>query len=82
MGYLEVAEVQAILKAIDRHSPSGERDYVLLSLLYNTGARVQEVCDLRIDSLRLDDPAVVSIVGKGRKTRHVPLWAETARVTA
>lgn len=80
MGYLEVAEVQALLKAIDRHSPSGERDYVLLSLLYNTGARVQEICDLRIDSLRLDTPAVVSIVGKGRKTRHVPLWTETARL--
>ena len=80
MGYLEVAEVQAILKAIDRDSPSGERDYVLLSLLYNTGARVQEICDLRIDSLRLDAPALVTIVGKGRKTRHVPLWPETAKL--
>jgi site-specific recombinase XerD len=80
MGYLEVVEVQAILRAIDRDSPSGERDYVLLSLLYNTGARVQEICDLRIDSLRLDTPAVVTIVGKGRKTRHVPLWKETAQL--
>lgn len=80
MGYLEVAEVQAILKAIDRGAPSGERDYVLLSLLYNTGARVQEICDLRIDSLRLNTPAVVTIVGKGRKTRHVPLWKETAQL--
>jgi site-specific recombinase XerD len=80
MGYLEVAEVQALLKAIDRDSPSGERDYVLLSLLYNTGARVQEICDLRIDSLRLDSPAVVTIVGKGRKTRYVPLWKDTAEL--
>lgn len=80
MGYLEVAEVQAILKAIDRGAPSGERDYVLLSLLHNTGARVQEICDLRIDSLRLGTPAVVTIVGKGRKTRNVPLWKETAQL--
>ncbi len=80
MGYLEVPEVQAILKAIDRGSPSGDRDYVLLSLLHNTGARVQEICDLRIDSLRLDTPAVVTIVGKGRKTRLVPLWKETAQL--
>jgi site-specific recombinase XerD len=80
MGYLEVAEVQAILKVINRSTPSGERDYVLLSLLYNTGARVQEICDLRIDSLRLNTPAVVTIVGKGRKTRHVPLWKETAQL--
>ncbi len=80
MGYLEVAEVQAILKAIDRTRPGGERDYVLLSLLYNTGARVQEICDLRIESLRLEAPPVVTLVGKGRKTRHVPLWKETARL--
>lgn len=80
MGYLEVAEVQAILRAIDRDAPSGERDYVLLSLLHNTGARVQEICDLRIDSLRLGTPAVVTIVGKGRKTRQVPLWKETAQL--
>ncbi|WP_298138369.1 site-specific integrase [Acidiferrobacter sp.] len=80
MGYLEVAEMQAILKAIDRTHPRGERDYVLLSLLYNTGARVQEICDLRIDSLRLEGPPVVTIVGKGRKTRCVPLWKETAQL--
>jgi site-specific recombinase XerD len=80
MGYLEVVEVQAVLGAIDRHSTSGERDYVLLSLLYNTGARVQEICDLRINSLRLDTPAVVTIIGKGQKTRHVPLWKETAQL--
>jgi site-specific recombinase XerD len=80
MGYLEVAEVQAILGVIDRRSDSGERDYVLLSLLYNTGARVQEICDLRIGSLRLDTPAVVTIIGKGRKVRQVPLWKETAQL--
>lgn len=80
MGYLEVAEVRAILKAIDRTNLGGERDYVLLSLLYNTGARVQEVCDLRIGSLRLEAPPIVTIVGKGRKTRHVPLWKETAQL--
>jgi len=80
MGYLEVTEVQAILNGIDRNAPSGERDYVLLNLLYNTGARVQEICDLRIASLRLETPAIVTIVGKGRKTRHVPLWKETAQL--
>lgn len=80
MGYLEVTEVQAIFKAIDRTKPSGERDYVLLSLLYNTGARVQELCDLSVASLRLGSPAVVTIVGKGQKTRYIPLWKETAEL--
>jgi integrase/recombinase XerD len=78
MEYLEISEVKALLETIDCKSASGRRDYVLLSLLYNTGARVQEICDLRVADLRLDTSPVVTITGKGRKTRHVPLWPETA----
>ena len=49
-------------------------------LLYNTGARVQEICDVRVKSIRFDPPAVATIRGKGGKTRVVPLWAETAEI--
>ncbi len=80
MGYLEVKEIQAILASVDRERPGGERDYVLLNLLYNTGARVQEICDLTVGSVRLDTPAVVTLRGKGKKTRLVPLWAQTAEL--
>jgi site-specific recombinase XerD len=48
MGYLETGEVQAILDSIDRNEASGRRDYALLSFFYNTGARVQEVVDLKV----------------------------------
>ena len=78
MGYLEVKEVQNILDAIDRKTSSGQRDYVLLQLLYNTGARVQEACDLSVSAFQLQDPPWVTITGKGRKIRQVPLWPETA----
>lgn len=78
--YLEVHEVKAILNTIDQQTPSGERDYVMLNLLYNTGARVQEICDLRINSLRLGTPSLVTITGKGGKTRQVPLWSETVKL--
>lgn len=77
MGYLEVDEITAILKEIDRFSWVGMRDYFLLSLLYNTGARVQEVCDLKVSSFRLDSPPLVTIQGKGKKVRQVPLWSDT-----
>jgi len=80
MEYLDIGEVDAILKCIDRTSALGRRDYLLLSLLYNTGARVQEIVDLRVDSLRLAAPAVVTIIGKGRKKRAVPLWEETTEL--
>jgi site-specific recombinase XerD len=49
-----------------------------LSLLYNTGARAQEMCDLRVGDVRLESPPLVIITGKGRKKRAVPLWPDTA----
>lgn len=78
MDYLEVNEIESILKGIDRSKPSGERDYVLLKLLYNTGARVQEICDLKVKSITFGHISIVTIVGKGNKTRQVPIWPETA----
>ena len=69
MGYLDVKEIKAILASVDRQIPGGECDYVLLTMLYNTGARVQEICDLTVGSVRLDTPAVVTLRGKGKKTR-------------
>lgn len=78
--YLEVKETKAILHSIDRSQPLGERDYVLLTLMYNTGARVQEICDLKPRAFRLDSPASVLITGKGSKTRQVPLWSKTAKL--
>jgi len=80
MNYLEVNEMKLILDSIDRKKPNGERDYVLLKLLYNTGARVQEICDLKVKSITFGHVPVVTIVGKGNKTRHVPIWPETAKL--
>jgi len=78
MGYLEVNEVKTILNTIDRKSVSGQRDYVLLKFLYNTGARVQEACDISVGAFQLKEPSWVMITGKGCKKRQVPLWPETA----
>lgn len=59
---------------------SNRRDTTLLSVLYDTGARVQELCDLRVRDLRLDHPSIVELTGKGRKTRHVPLVSNTIKL--
>jgi site-specific recombinase XerD len=80
IDYLEVNEVQLILESIDRTKFSGQRDYVLLKLLYNTGARVQEICDLKVNSITFGHVPVVTIVGKGKKIRQVPIWPETAKL--
>ena len=78
--YLESGEVDALLKSIDRPRPSGRRDYALFALMFNTGARVQEVLNLRRRDLRLDSPCQVRLQGKGHKVRLCPIWPATARL--
>lgn len=76
---LSVGQVHAILDSIDTAPLIGLRDKALIQLLYNTGARVQEIADLRINDLRFEKPATVTLTGKGRKTRTIPLWDETVQ---
>ncbi len=76
--YLSVEELAAILRQPDSTTPQGRRDALMLSLLYDTGARVQELIDLSIADLRLASPPQVRLTGKGRKIRVVPLMKGTA----
>ena len=80
IDYLEADELRAILGRIDRKTCLGRRDYVLLVLMFNTGARVHEVVALRTNDLRLAAPHSVRFFGKGRRERICPLWPETARL--
>ena len=82
MCYLEPAEVEAILAQPDRQRVEGQRDHALLALLYNSGARIQEVLNLCPQDIRFDPPAQVRLAGKGRKERICPLWPETAALLA
>lgn len=78
--YLEFNEIMALLKAVDRGGVDGKRDYALLALMFNTGARVSELVDMKVGDLHLDKPSGVRIMGKGRKERVCPIWTETSRV--
>ncbi len=80
IDYLEYEEIDSILKAINRATLQGSRDYALLATMFNTGARVQEVADLRACDLQLTKPFQVRLFGKGRKERYCPLWPQTATV--
>jgi len=80
MRSLTREEVQALFAGLPRNGGLTLRDRALLLFLYNTGARVQEVADLRIEQLALDRPAHVRLCGKGGKWRHCPLWNETASI--
>jgi integrase/recombinase XerD len=78
--YLERSEIEAVLSRINRSLPDGRRDYALLATMFNTGARVQEVIDVRARDLQLTRPYQVRLFGKGRKERLCPLWRQTAQV--
>ncbi|WP_292588210.1 tyrosine-type recombinase/integrase [Mesorhizobium sp.] len=78
--YLETAEIEALLAGIDRKTPAGRRDYAMFSLMFNTGARVQEIVDLRVRDVRLEPPHQVRFTGKGNKVRLCPIWPRTAQL--
>lgn len=80
--YLSSDDVHSIFAQTDTSTKYGKRDMVLLSLMYDSGARVQEICDLRVRDVRLQKPPTITLTGKGRKTRFVPIMASTANVLA
>ena len=77
VDYLEEKEMQEVLNAVNPGLHNGIRDKALLLLLYNTGARVSEIAELKIDDLGLDGNGHVRLLGKGKKQRSCPLWTET-----
>lgn len=80
VNHLTPESLQLILAQPDLTTPGGRRDVTLLSVLYDTGARVQELVDLRVRDVRLDPPPILTLTGKGRKTRHVPIMSNTETI--
>jgi integrase/recombinase XerD len=77
LGFMTRKEIEAVLAATDPETHSGQRDRLLFTLLYNTGARIAEALQLRPQDL-LD--RAVHLRGKGRKDRTVPVWPRTDRL--
>lgn len=78
MDFLTREEIDALFAQLPVRGRTAVRDRALLLLLYNTGARVQEVADLRVANLELTEHPRVHLHGKGDKWRTCPLWAETS----
>jgi len=76
--FLERDEIAKLLHSLPRGGRHALRDRALLLFLYNTGARVQEVADLRAGHLDLGEHPLVRLHGKGDKWRTCPLWQQTA----
>jgi len=76
--FLDHDEIQNLFARLPHNGRLSLRDRTLLLFLYNTGARVQEVADLRVENLDLEKQPSVRLHGKGDKWRMCPLWKETA----
>jgi site-specific recombinase XerD len=76
--YLERDEIVSLFKSLAQQGALALRDSSILMLLYNTGARAQEIVDLCVGDVDLEDPLRVRLHGKGDKWRSCPIWPETA----
>ena len=76
--FLEEDEVEDLMRHLPRAGRLALRDRALILFLYNTGARVQEAADLRVEHLDLGEHPLVRLHGKGDKWRTCPLWQRTA----
>lgn len=80
IDYLTLDAMKYLLEMPDSKKKEGRRDLVLLSLLYDSGARVQELADLKVSDVRATEPATVKLTGKGKKSRIVPLMKPMAKL--
>lgn len=78
VGYLSAGGVKALM----RSASASPRDLALLAVMYDLGARVQEVCDLRVGDLHLEAPATALVTGKGGKSRIVPMTPQVAELAS
>jgi site-specific recombinase XerD len=76
VNHLSVEGVQLLLQQPDPSTRKGARDRALFALMYDTGARVQEILDLTPAMIRLDKPHTIKLVGKGKKARIVPMMEQ------
>lgn len=79
VNYLTVDGIKLLLEGPDQSTKTGRRDLALLSFMYNSGCRVQELIDIIPSMVRLDPPCTAKLIGKGNKARIVPLLDEQVK---
>lgn len=78
--YFSTDEIKIILRLPKCDGKAGCRDLVILSLMYDSGARAQEICNLCIGDITIAGTSKVKLHGKGNKTREVPISQNVAKM--
>lgn len=71
-NYLYLDDLETLFNSIDQSTPLGVRNYCLLELLYGTGIRVSELCNIKLHDIDFYNNNIL-ITGKGNKQRYVPI---------
>lgn len=79
IGFLTQEEIMKVLEGVDINKNEGFRDFVILHLLFDSGARASEIASLNLDYF---DPSkkTLSLLGKGNKYRQIQLWPKTVQL--
>lgn len=78
--YFSVDELKILFSLPDKNSAIGKRDLALLSFMYASGMRAQEVCDMTVGDIQFyPEYASIRILGKGQKIRRIGIPAQAAR---
>lgn len=77
MNYLSMEAIKFLFSIQNSSTIEGRREIAILVLLYDSGARVQEIADLTFGDIRNTKPSTVKLIGKGNKTRIIPLMPHT-----
>lgn len=80
VDYLSPEAIKILLEQPDITTLKGFRDLVIMSLLYDTGARVQELIDIKIKDVKIDSTSTIILHGKGNKIRKVPIMNNTKKL--
>ncbi len=80
VGFLPREQMHAVID-VATDTWVGQRDRLMFTLMFNTGARVSEIIDVRVSDVVLGPSSSIRLHGKGRKQRTLPLWKSTARAT-
>ncbi len=77
IGFLYPDEIFKVMQSVDLNSKEGFRDYCLLVLLYDSGARATEIATLNLDYFN-SEKSTLAILGKGNRFRQITLMSETS----
>ena len=78
--YLSIEEMETLFSAPDIKTKHGRRNLVLLLLLYDSAARAGEIIELKLGDISFGKTPTIRLLGKGNKTRTVPITSKTADV--